>query len=149
MTAVRPQDFVPSEAEADVPQDYTFYPLFDRVLVLEDEVIKVSPGGIILPDGFERPKPGRGQVVACGPGFTNARGDWQAVPDGVVPGATVLYNRHAGVDVTINKRHFLMLNAGDLLGVVLPNPPQPAEQEAGDDVSPQAYTDGESAQPSG
>lgn len=112
------KNFLPSSAAADVPEGHQFMPLFDRLLVKEDELAGTTASGLLLPETNERPKPGRGVVTACGPGRFDVAGNWITVPPGVLPGVTVLFNQHAGVEVTINDEVFLMLNAGDLLGFV-------------------------------
>lgn len=115
---VQHKDFVPAPAEADIPEGHIFMPLFDRLLVDEDRPDMVTPGGLILPDGFQRPRPGRGTVVALGPGRPDNMGNWIKVPDGITIGTLVLFNQHAGVEITLNEKVMLMLNAGDLLGFV-------------------------------
>jgi len=84
-------------------------PLSDRIVVkqmaAEDKI-----GGIIIPDTAKE-KPNRGTVIVCGPGKSDE-------PMEVKPNDTVLYNKGAGIPLTINEEDYLIMRQGDVLAII-------------------------------
>ncbi|MCP5508916.1 MAG: co-chaperone GroES [Chlamydiales bacterium] len=82
-------------------------PLGARVIVqrLEEEE---KIGGIILPDSAKK-KPETAKVIAVGTG--------KDMPD-VKVGDTVLMDKYAGQDVTVNDQEFTILRADDVIAVI-------------------------------
>lgn len=96
-----------------------FKPLYDRLVVLpeQDELARrAEEAGLTLPAMVARPKPQEGLVMAIGPGWTDHQGTRREVP--VAPGTKVLFPPHAGHEVEIDGKQYLILNSGDLLGYV-------------------------------
>jgi chaperonin GroES len=91
-------------------------PLHDRIIVLPDRSEERSPSGkILLPDTAQE-KPGRGTVLAVGPGpllESGARGKMDVKVDDVV-----LYGKYAGTEVKIRGEEYIILRQEDVLAVV-------------------------------
>lgn len=69
--------------------------LEDRLLIQPDEAVKVTHGGIILPDGAVE-KPRKGTVIAVGPGKRSEGESGKRHPMTVAVGDRVLYTAHSG-----------------------------------------------------
>ena len=81
-------------------------PLGKRILVKTiDETLNKTDGGIIIPESAKE-KPFMGDVVAVSDEVKNIR-----------CGDIVLFQRHSGVKLTIDKVDHLCLNEGEVLGV--------------------------------
>jgi len=92
-------------------------PLADRIVVVSDEAVTQTPGGILLPDqAQERPK--RGMVVAVGSGSWNRDGTAR-LPMDVGMGMTVLFGSYAGSEAEIDGEKFLILSQADVLSIVV------------------------------
>lgn len=92
----------------------TIRPLGDRLLVKPDE----SPrqiGRIVLPENVTE-KPKTGVVLAVGLGNVNQDGS-RTQPD-VQPGQYIVFSQYGGVDVELDREHYLILREGDVLGVI-------------------------------
>jgi len=90
-----------------------FRPIADRVLI-SPIIDEKTHGGIILPVE-DKDAPKKGVVLAVGNG--TAQPDGSVIPIDVKVGETVLFSKHAGMDVTINGEHHLVMLANDVLGV--------------------------------
>jgi chaperonin GroES len=90
-------------------------PLGDKVLVERVESQDKTAGGIVLPDTAKE-KPTEGRVVAVGTGRVNDEGE--RVPLTVRPGDRVLFGSFAGTALKEGGKEFLILEEGDLLGIV-------------------------------
>lgn len=85
-------------------------PLHDRVIVEPTEVKNVTKGGIIIPDTAKE-KPLQGKIIAVGKGKENE-------PMTVKEGDNVLYGKHAGSEITINDKPYLIMKESDILAIV-------------------------------
>lgn len=85
-------------------------PLHDRVIVEPFEVEKMSKGGIIIPDNAKE-KPIKGKVFSCGTGKKDE-------PLTVKKGDTVLYGKHAGSEIEIDDKKYLIMRESDILAIV-------------------------------
>ena len=94
-------------------------PLGDKVLVERVESQDKTAGGIVLPDTAKE-KPTEGRVVAVGDGRVTDEG--QRLPLSVKPGDRVLFGSFAGTAVKDAGKELLILEEGDLLGVVDDSP---------------------------
>lgn len=86
-----------------------FQPAFERVLILPNKKEEVTETGIVLPVEA-RKRPNIGTVVECGP----------LVADSKLPikvGDTVLYQRYAGMDLTLKGETYHLVMANDVLGI--------------------------------
>jgi|LauGreDrversion4_2_1035121.scaffolds.fasta_scaffold17098_8 chaperonin GroES len=86
-----------------------FLPAFERVLILPNKKEDVTETGIVLPVEA-RKRPNIGTVIECGP----------LVADSKLPikvGDTVLYQRYAGMDITLHGELYHLVMANDVLGI--------------------------------
>lgn len=90
-------------------------PLGDRIIVKRLEAARTSKGGIIIPDSAIE-KMTEGEIIRIGQGKTQE--DGYVRPLDVVVGQHVLFNKHAGTDVTVNGEELLILHEEDLFGVL-------------------------------
>jgi chaperonin GroES len=90
-------------------------PIGDKVLVERVESQEKTAGGIVLPDTAKE-KPTEGRVVAVGDGKTTDEG--KRLPLGVKPGDRVLFGSFAGTAIKDSGKEYLILEEGDLLGVI-------------------------------
>jgi chaperonin GroES len=90
-------------------------PIGDKVLVERVESQEKTAGGIVLPDTAKE-KPTEGRVVAVGDGRTTDEG--KRIPLGVKPGDRVLFGSFAGTAIKDAGKEYLILEEGDLLGVI-------------------------------
>ena len=90
-------------------------PLNDRVLVKRLETEEKTAGGLFIPDAAKE-KPSKGEVIACGPGKLNEKGERVAME--VKPGDIVLFAKYAGTEVKLGKEEYTILRQSDILAVV-------------------------------
>jgi len=94
----------------------TIKPLEDRVLVQPLEAEQVTASGLVIPDTAKE-KPQEGKVVATGPGRVDDNG--KRVPMDVKEGDIVIFSKYGGTEVKYDGNEFLLLNARDILAVVV------------------------------
>lgn len=87
----------------------TVRPLHDRVLLAPAAQEAVSTGGIIIPDTAKE-KPSKGKIIAVGGGLKDHKMT-------VKPGDTVLYNKHAGTDIS-DGSGYLIMKESDILAII-------------------------------
>ena len=90
-------------------------PLQDRILVKRLEEETKTAGGIIIPDTAKE-KPVEGTVMAVGKG--RVADDGTIIPLELKEGDRVLFSKYGGNEVKIGGEEFLIMNEGDVLGVV-------------------------------
>ena len=90
-------------------------PLHDRVLVERIEAISKTAGGVILPDNAKE-KPAEGIIIAAGPGLTNDAGVKR--PLDVKEGDRVLFARHAGSELKVEGKTYLMMKESEVHAIV-------------------------------
>jgi len=90
-------------------------PLGQRVLVKRLDAEEVSAGGIVLPDTAQE-KPQEAEVVALGTGGKDENGN--DITFSVEEGNKVLISKYGGTDVKVNGEDLLIINEGDILGVI-------------------------------
>jgi chaperonin GroES len=83
-------------------------PLGDRILVKIEEAETQTKGGIVIPQTAQE-KTQQGKVVAVGD-------DKDVIT--VKNGQTVMYDKYAGTNVTINDKDHLILKMSDILAVI-------------------------------
>jgi co-chaperonin GroES (HSP10) len=74
-------------------------PLQDRVLIEVMQAASATTGGLLLTEG-SKDKPTMGKVVAVGPGRAPEEEDKPTVAPKVEVGATVLYQKYSGTEVS-------------------------------------------------
>lgn len=103
-------------------------PVGNHIVVERDAARDKTPGGIVLPD-TAKDRPGRGRVLAVGPGVI-PDGDSLPVPPiavrdsctgtltaGVRVGDVVYFTWYGGTEVEIGGRTLVVLTASDVLAV--------------------------------
>jgi len=76
---------------------------------------EVSAGGIVLPDSAQE-KPQEAEVVSLGTGGKDENGN--DITFTVNAGDKVLISKYGGTDVKVNGDDLLIINEGDILGVI-------------------------------
>jgi chaperonin GroES len=102
-------------------------PLHDKVLIERLESLDKTAGGIVLPDTAKE-KPTEGRVVAVGEGRLDDAGKRVAMT--VKPGDRVLFGSFAGTTVKEAGKEYLLLDEGEILGVIDETPWSGAEKKA-------------------
>ena len=90
-------------------------PLNDRVLVKRLESEEKTAGGLYIPDAAKE-KPSKGEVVACGPGKLNDKGE--RAPMAVKPGDVVLFAKYAGTEIKVNGADHIIMREDDILAIL-------------------------------
>lgn len=80
---------IPPKSSKPVKNGIGITPVNDRVLVKPEELEKMTPSGIIIPDTAKSEKATIGRVVAAGPGRFE---DGKLVPMNIKVGAKVYFN---------------------------------------------------------
>ena len=94
----------------------TIKPLEDRVIVEPLEAETTTASGLVIPDTAKE-KPQEGKVVAAGPGRVDDKG--VRVPRDVQVDDVVIFSKYGGTEVRYNGKDYLLLNARDILAVVV------------------------------
>ena len=90
-------------------------PLNDRVLVKRPESEEKTAGGLFIPDAAKE-KPSKGEVIACGPGKLNEKGERAAMC--VKPGDVVLFAKYAGTEIKVNGADHIIMREDDILAIL-------------------------------
>ncbi len=94
----------------------TIKPLEDRVLVEPLEAETTTASGLVIPDTAKE-KPQEGKVVATGPGRVDDSG--KRIPMDVAVDDVVIFSKYGGTEVKYDGKEYLLLNARDILAVVV------------------------------
>lgn len=92
-----------------------FKPLYDRILVKQEEQEQKTAGGILLPESAQE-KPLKGEIVAIGNGSLGQ--DGKLTPLTVQPGNKVLFGKYAGTEIKIDGTKYLIMKESDVLGII-------------------------------
>ena len=90
-------------------------PLNDRVLVKRLESEEKTASGLFIPDAAKE-KPSKGEVIACGPGKLNDKGERVAME--VKPGDIVLFAKYAGTEIKVNGADHIIMREEDILAIL-------------------------------
>lgn len=90
-------------------------PLGDKVVVKRLEAAQTTAGGIVLPDGAQA-KSQQGRVLSVGDGRALASGDRAAHQ--VAEGDRVVFDRHAGTELTVDGQQLLIMSESEILAVL-------------------------------
>ncbi len=93
----------------------TLQPLGDRVVVVRDESLDTTAGGIVLPEAA-KDKPARGKIISIGDGKLlndGTRSKFQ-----VKKGDRVLFSSYAGETFRIDDEEYLLMREEDILAVI-------------------------------
>lgn len=105
----------PSTVRPSVP--FHLQPVGDRILVLRDKQVEVTPGGVILAAEAQE-APVEGVVLAVGPGRRLA--DGTLIQCSLPVGARVLFTAYAGTKLPgqeVDGQELLAMTEGDVLCV--------------------------------
>ncbi len=94
----------------------TIKPLEDRILVQPLEAEQTTASGLVIPDTAKE-KPQEGKVLSIGPGRIDDNG--KRVPLDVAEGDVVIFSKFGGTEVKYDGQELLLLNARDILAVVI------------------------------
>jgi len=92
-----------------------FKPLGARALVQIVEREETTASGIVLPDTAKE-KPQTAKVIAVGEGKLDDNG--KRVPLEVGEGATIVFAKYSGTEISLDGEDYMILDADDILGVV-------------------------------
>ena len=90
-------------------------PLGNRLLAQRLEPEEKLKGGIILPDSAKK-KQESAKVLAVGPGSRSE--DGQLLPMPVKVGDTILMDKYAAQEVTLDDEEYLILKADDIIAII-------------------------------
>ena len=90
-------------------------PLSDRIVIKAKEEMSEKIGSIIIPDTAKE-KPAEGTVIAVGPGTVSK--DGSKIPLNIDVGDTVIYQQHAGTEITVEGAEYLIMSEKDILAVI-------------------------------
>ncbi|MGL4952196.1 MAG: co-chaperone GroES [Culicoidibacterales bacterium] len=90
-------------------------PLFDKIVIELKEVEKTTLSGLVLPDSNNQ-KSNQGIVIAVGPGRMLENG--QVVAPTVRVGQTVLFNKFAGSEATVNGKEYVIVAEKDIFAIL-------------------------------
>ncbi|SPN73297.1 hypothetical protein,co-chaperonin GroES,Chaperonin 10 Kd subunit [Chlamydia serpentis] len=90
-------------------------PLGDRILVKREEEEATARGGIILPDTAKR-KQDRAEVLVLGTG--KRTDDGTLLPFEVQVGDTILMDKYAGQEITIDDEEYVILQSNEIMAVL-------------------------------
>jgi len=93
----------------------TLKPLGNRVLAKRIEQEATLKGGIILPDTAKK-KQETAVIVAIGTGKKTPEG--KEIPIPVKIGDTILMDKYAGQEITLDDEDFVILRAEDIIAIV-------------------------------
>jgi chaperonin GroES len=93
----------------------SIHPLGNRVVAQRTEQEETLKGGIILPDSAKK-KPESAKVIAVGPGAMSE--DGKLLPMPVAVGDTILMDKYAGQEVTINDEDYVIVKADDIVAII-------------------------------
>ncbi|NGX59169.1 MAG: 10 kDa chaperonin [Chlamydiae bacterium] len=96
-------------------QKISLKPLGSRVVARRTEEEETTKGGIILPDTAKQ-KQETAVVVAIGPGSKTKEG--KDIPVPVSVGDTILMDKYAGQEVTIDDEEYIIVRADDIIAIV-------------------------------
>ena len=92
-----------------------FKPMFDRVLIDQDNPETVTSSGFIIPDSSVE-KANTGRVVATGPGKATKNG--VVIPLTVQVDDKIMFMPGAGIKVKVNGTDMIVLKEEDIIAVV-------------------------------
>ena len=89
-------------------------PLFDRIVIKQEEAEQTTASGILLP-GNSQEKPQVAEVLAVGPGGVI---DGKEIKMVISVGDKILYLKYAGSEFKFNGEDFIILRQSDVLAKI-------------------------------
>ena len=94
-------------------------PLDDHLVVRPADPERSTASGLVIPDTATT-EPDQGTVLAVGPGRRSEQ-TGERLPLGIAVGATVVFTKFGGVDITIDGDDLLILASRDILATITEN----------------------------
>src|ERR1044072_7349751 len=91
-------------------------PLEDRIVVRSSEPEETTVSGLVIPDTAKE-KPQQGEVIAVGPG-RRAGQSRDLIPVAVAVGATVVYSKYGGTEISVAGEALPILTSRDVLAKI-------------------------------
>lgn len=94
-------------------------PLSDRVLIealSEDERMKKTKSGIVIPETVSEEKIDRGRVVAVGPGKIDEKG--KKTPVAVKKGQIVIFPEFSTEKIKVDEDIYYLVSEGNILAII-------------------------------
>uniref|UniRef100_A0A8D8ZPD0 10 kDa heat shock protein, mitochondrial n=1 Tax=Cacopsylla melanoneura TaxID=428564 RepID=A0A8D8ZPD0_9HEMI len=92
-----------------------FKPLLDRILVIKDEPLTKTKGGVLIPEKAQQ-EVNNAVVIAVGPGARTPNGDY--IKPNVNVGDKVLLPKFGGTKIDIDGEELHLFKESDLLAVI-------------------------------
>ena len=90
-------------------------PLHDYVVLEKVKEEVKTKSGIILTTGEAKEAPSMGLVIAVGPGKVE---DGKLIKIDLKEGQKVIYKKYSGMEVTYDKKDYLLIRAEEILAIV-------------------------------
>ena len=97
----------------------TIKPLGDRVLIealSEDELLKKTKSGIVIPETVSDKKVDRGRVVAVGTGRITDAG--KKIPILVKKGDMAVFSEYSAEKIKIEDKEYYLVSEGNILAII-------------------------------
>jgi len=88
-------------------------PLFDRIVIKQEEAQSITQSGLILAGNQEKPQ--IGVVIAVGPGGII---DGKEIKMQIKPNDRVLYPKYAGSEIRLDGENLIVLRQSDILAKI-------------------------------
>lgn len=96
-------------------QDFPFEPLYDKIVVIQDDPEEVTATGLIIPKVAQE-RHAQGEVVAIGPGYRMEDGSLQ--PLTVEVGQRILFGKYGGTTIEIGGVTFVIMSEREVHGIL-------------------------------
>jgi len=97
----------------------TIKPFGDRVLVeapSEEDQLKKTKSGILLPDTADKEKIDRGKVIEVGPGKINEAG--KKIPISIKKGQTVIFSEFGAEKIEVGEKEYYLVSESNILAIL-------------------------------
>ena len=94
-------------------------PLGDRVLIQalsDEERVKKTKSGIVIPETVDKEKVDRGRVVEVGPGKTDEKG--KKIPMSVKKGQLVIFPEFSAEKIKVGDDEYYIVGEGNILAII-------------------------------
>jgi chaperonin GroES len=91
-------------------------PLFNNVIVKPLQAEEMTKSGIVLPGAADKESPEKGEIIACGPGKINDKGELAKMS--VKVGDRVIFKKYSPDEVKIDNENYLVLSESDILAIL-------------------------------
>jgi chaperonin GroES len=98
---------------------FNIAPLGDRVLIealSEEERVKKTKSGIVIPETADKEKVDRGRVVAVGPGKITE--DGKKIPVSVKKGQIVIFSEYSADKIKVDDKEYYIISENNILAII-------------------------------